>query len=247
MEKDLAIKIFNEFLDSFGLNPTNLSKEVNVSRQGLYDIVNPNKPKVGISKNLARKISEKYPVNEAYLLTGIGNLLITNDTKKEVGPVLVELKEKTYPNQLAVKVVSSKARAGYSEAYYSDEYLEDMPTILIEADEPHKGRYLAFEVDGDSMEPDYLPGDVVICREVQRSNWQYKLHIDDWDFVIAHGTQGIMLKEITRHNTDTGEIVCHSINTDMHPDFILNLKEVAYLYNVVEHRRSGKGKRRITL
>ena len=95
------------------------------------------------------------------------------------------------------------------------------------------------------MEPDYQSGDVVICREVPRSNWQYKLHINQWDFVIAHGTKGIMLKEIIDHNVETGEIVCHSINTEMHPDFTLNLREVIFIFNVVEHRRQARGKYRI--
>ena len=157
-----------------------------------------------------------------------------------------ELKQKRFNNSLEVKIVSSKARAGYSNAYYSEEYLETMPTVLIETEEPHKGRYLAFEIDGYSMDPDYQAGDLVICREVPRCNWQYKLHIRDWDFVIAHGTQGIMLKEITKHDSETGEITCNSINTEMHPDFTLNLREVAFLYNVVEHRIKGKWKRRVS-
>lgn len=154
-----------------------------------------------------------------------------------------ELKEKKYSSTVAVKVVTTKARAGFTDSYYSDEYLEDLPTVLIESDKEYKGKYLAFEVDGDSMEPDYNVGDIVICREVQRSLWQYKLHYKDYDFVIAHGTQGIMLKEIRDHNPETGEIVCHSLNEN-NKDFTLNLKEVAFLYNVVEHRISGKSKRR---
>jgi phage repressor protein C with HTH and peptisase S24 domain len=151
-----------------------------------------------------------------------------------------ELKPKKFSAHISVHVVSSTARAGYSEAYYADEYLEDMPIVMIEADKEYHGKYLAFEVDGDSMEPKYNKGDIVICREVQRHLWRDRLHYKDWDFVIAHGTQGIMLKEITDHNTETGEIICHSINTDLHPDFTLNLREVAFLYNVVEHRIPGR-------
>lgn len=153
------------------------------------------------------------------------------------------LTRKIYEGQTLVKVVSSKAQAGWSDAYYSEEYLKDMPDVLIESDENYKGNYLAFEVDGESMEPEYYAGDIVICREVQRHLWSYKLHYKDWDFVIAHGTKGIMLKEITSHNVETGEIICHSLHPS-HDDFRLNLREVAHLYNVVEVRQKGRNKKR---
>ena len=114
-----------------------------------------------------------------------------------------ELTLKQYSSHVPVRLVTTKARAGYSDAYYADEYLNDMPTILIETDKDYKGKYLAFEVDGDSMEPEYNKGDIVICREIPRSNWQYKLHFEQWDFVIAHGTKGIMLKEIKKGPADS--------------------------------------------
>ena len=139
-------------------------------------------------------------------------------------------------------MVSNKAKAGWSEGYYNEEYLEELPFVMIDSDENYKGKYLAFEVEGDSMEPDYLEGDIVICREIQRHLWGSKLHYKDWDFVIAHSTNGIMLKEITAHNVETGDITCHSLNPK-YEDFVLNLHQVAHLYNVVEVRQKGRNKR----
>lgn len=153
-----------------------------------------------------------------------------------------ELKPKEYSTSIKVRLVSNKAKAGWSEGYYNEEYLEELPFVMIDADENYKGKYLAFEVDGDSMEPDYLEGDIVICREIQRHLWGSKLHFRDWDFVIAHSTNGIMLKEITAHNIETGDITCHSLNPK-YEDFVLNLHQVAHLYNVVEVRQKGRNKR----
>lgn len=214
-------------------------KEHNLTQQQFADMV-------GVSKNTISNYEgggvipkSKIPILQKVLsqIPNIGNLNL--QVKNEVRP-------KIYPTHLEVRLVTNKARGGYTDSYYADEYLRDLPVVLVEADKEYKGKYLAFEVDGDSMEPEYYAGDIVICREVKRDLWQYKLHYKDYDFVIAHGTKGIMLKEITDHNTDTGDIVCHSLNNEdgKHNDFVINLKEVSFLYNIVEHRRSGKAKRR---
>lgn len=196
--------------------------------------------KVPFSETLYSRINSLYNnVNIDWLRTGEGSML--KEEKQNIIPQ-GELKSKEYSHTLQVRLVTNKAKAGWSDGYYNDEYLEDMPFIIIDADENHKGKYLAFEVAGDSMEPDYMEGDIVICREIQRHLWNYKLHFKDWDFVIAHYTQGIMLKEIVEHNVETGDIVCRSLNPK-HEDFILNLREVSFLYNVVEVRQKGRKKR----
>lgn len=188
-------------------------------------------------------ILEKIPeLNKAWLLTGEGNMLndaVSNNTHNIPQG---ELKPKEYSTSIKVRLVSNKAKAGWSEGYYNEEYLEELPFVMIDADENYKGKYLAFEVEGDSMEPDYLEGDIVICREIQRHLWSSKLHFRDWDFVVAHSTNGIMLKEITAHNVETGDITCHSLNPK-YEDFVLNLHQVAHLYNVVEVRQKGRNKR----
>lgn len=224
------------------MNPKSFAESLGFKRvDRIYNVLNGVN---GISPDLAKIISDVYnEVNYEWLLAGEGEML--RDGFQEAKP-LKEVKQKKYTTTLEVKIVTMKARAGFSDSYYADEYLEDMPTVLIEADREYKGNYLAFEVDGDSMEPEYNKGDVVICREVKRDLWKYKLHYKDYDFIIAHGTKGIMLKEITSHDPETGEITCHSLNNEngKNKDFTLNLKEVAFLYNVVEHRISGKSKRR---
>lgn len=219
------------FIDSNGLSIREFER-INSFPNGTINAITDN-----ITKKRLDAIVENYPtLNTSWLLTGEGEMLKQNEIPKG------ELKPKTYSHTLEVRLVSNKAKAGWSEGFYNDEYLEKMPVITIEADANYRGEYMAFEVAGDSMEPDYMEGDIVICRKIQRHLWTGKLHIRDWDFVIAHGTQGIMLKEIAEHNVETGDILCRSINKS-YPDFTLNLREVTYLYNVVEVRQKGKNKR----
>lgn len=76
MKKELAIKIFNELLEELEMNPKQLSDSLGKDRpQWAYDILNE-KVKVGISKNIAELICEKYPhINKSWLLTGEGDML----------------------------------------------------------------------------------------------------------------------------------------------------------------------------
>ena len=66
-----------EIISYLKLNPKQFAESLGFDRpQAIYDVLNPSK-KVGISKNMAEKISSKYPyINKAYLLTGEGNMII---------------------------------------------------------------------------------------------------------------------------------------------------------------------------
>lgn len=214
-------KNLRELREKFDLTQEELAKMLHSSRKTVNSYENgSNIPEAKIA--LLNSIFEKLE-NEAKIPEG-------------------ELKPKTYGGSIKVRLVTNKAKAGWSDGFYADEYLKDMPFLMIEADENYKGNYMAFEIDGDSMEPDYIEGNIVICREVQRHLWQSKLHYKDWDFVIAHSKKGIFLKEIVNHDVEKGIITCHSINP-RYEDFDLDLREVAYLYNVVEVRQKGKNKR----
>lgn len=239
-----VVKTQKEIAEQLGTYTSNLSKAINRDEKNLTD-------------SFLQRLSNEYGFSSNWLLEGEGQMLKDNTAGRDIitgGNVVAgntgsinivpqgELKPKQYSHTLEVRLVTNKAKAGWSDGYYNEEYLEDMPIVVIDADDNYKGKYLAFEVAGDSMEPDYLEGDIVICREVQRHLWNSKLHFKDWDFVIAHFTQGIMLKEVIDHNVETGDIVCRSINPK-HKDFTLNLREIAHLYNVVEVRQKGRKKR----
>ncbi len=231
------------------MTPSAFAESLGLERPDrLYNVL---KGKNGLSVKFAKLISDTYnDINYDWLLTGEGEMIQMEgkslDFVAEPKPEYnMELIPKKYEGQTLVKVVTTKARGGWTDSYYSDEYIKDMPTILIESDKDYKGNYLAFEVDGDSMEPDYYKGDIVICREVTRDHWKSKLFYKKYDFVIAHGTQGVMIKEIANHDVENGTITCRSLNNadGKHGDFLLKLSEIAFLFNIVEVRQKGTNKK----
>lgn len=178
-----------------------------------------------------------YPdLNPDWLLFDKGGMLKEANPKNEA--VFID-----NPNIIMIPLVSQYAYAGYLSGFSDMDYIEALPKIPIIADHDLRGDYMGFEVRGDSMDDgtadSIREGDVLACRIVRPDLWKYKLHIDRWDFVIVHKTDGMLIKRITEHNPETGEIKIHSLN-QFYKDKVLNLADVAQLFNVVQVLRSRK-------
>lgn len=235
MDKEIAIKIMNEVLSTLDKKASELAKAIDLKRpQAIYDILNPNK-KVGISKNMAESICLKFPqINRTYLLTGEGSIL--NAAKQN------EVTQLTIGGVMMVPLVNQYAHAGYMAGYADVEYIESLPKIPWVVDHEYKGKYVSFEVRGDSMDDglkhSYEQGDVVLCREIYPEYWKCKLHIRTWDaFVIVHKTDGIVLKQIIDQDVENGTITVHSFNP-IYEDYTIDLREVAQLFNVVKQQKN---------
>lgn len=177
-------------------------------------------------------------LNIQWLLTGDGVMLNTEQKSTDEATLIEN------PNIIMAPLVSQYAYAGYLSGFADPEYMETLPKVPMFVDHESKGKYVVFEVRGDSMEEDsrdgIFEGDRLYCRLIKKDLWGYKLHIKQWDFVIVHETDGILIKRITVHNVESGDITIHSLNPQ-YPDKVLNLREVSQLFNVVEITR---GKRR---
>ena len=169
-----------------------------------------------------------YPdLNTGWLLTGVGDMLL---------PDLNNARVKEINNFMNIPLVTVRAKAGYLTGYGDMEYIESLPTVPVIVDRTYKGKYLTFEVDGDSMDDGTRQAicdrDVVLGRDIKKELWKSKLHIKDWNFIIVH-KYGITVKRITDHNTETGIIKCHSVNP-IYEDFELSLDETYELYNLIK-------------
>lgn len=164
-------------------------------------------------------------LNAVWISTGQGDML-KNDA--------LAISEVNFIN---VPLVPVSAQAGYPNGYGDVEYIESLPTIPVIVDKNYHGSYRVFEVNGDSMDDGSRSAiydkDKILCREVKRELWKSKLHIRDWFFVIVHRTDGVSVKQIVEHNTETCDILCHSLNP-LFNDFKLNLNDVVELYNVIK-------------
>lgn len=193
--------------------------------------------KVPLSDSFVKNLSNiDHRINVNWLFTGEGEML--NQEKLEPNAILIE-----NPNFIMVSVVGQYAAAGYLAGFADEAYIEELPKVPFFIDHEVKGNYMGFEVRGDSMDDNsvnsIIEGDTLICRQIKPDLWHNKLHIQKWYFVIVHKEEGIIVKQIVDHNPETGDITIHSLNS-FYPDRVLNLRDVAQLFNVVQINRKPR-------
>ena len=217
-------------------NKRELASLIGYTESSFSQIINS---KVSLSNSFIKKLSKTdVRINENWLLTGEGEMIQNEKPKFESNAVFLP-----NVNIRMIPIVSQYAYAGYLSGYSDPEYIEALPTMPFIMDHEGKGNYLGFEVKGDSMDDNtskaVCEGDMLACRQVSCDLWQYKLHLNKWLFVIVHKTEGILVKQIIDHDVEIGAITIHSFN-NFYEDRILNLKDVAQLFNVIQILRTPR-------
>lgn len=211
------------FLKHIKISQSRFEKSIDVSNGYV------NSMRKGVGVEVLEKIKSTYPeLNTNWLITGEGAMLKTD---------MNEANAISDVHFLNIPFVPIHAQAGYTKGYGDQEYIDQLPTIPVIVDKNYKGKYRVFEVEGDSMDDgsrnSLCEGDKILCREVKQELWTCKLHFKDWYFVMAMKNDGILVKQITKHDVENGIIHCHSLNP-LFEDFEINLRDVAELYNVIK-------------
>ena len=224
-----------QYLDIKGISKVQFYRETQIKR-GFLDA---DKLNASISdKFLAIIVGVYSDLKLSWLITGAGEMEHTEATKSNA--VWVD-----YNNFKLVPLVGKRARAGFLAGWEDEEYIEELPKIPWEVDKEYKGNYLTFEAVGDSMESINSPresiyeGDLLLAREVDKHHWSNKLHINQWDFIIVHKEEGILVKRIIEHDVETGKLVLHSLN-NYYQDQTVYMNDLVGIYNVIDIKRSRR-------
>ncbi len=136
-------------------------------------------------------------------------------------------------------------QAGFLDNYQDSDFLMDLSQHGIMVDKPVHGRYVAFRINGDSMDDGsshaISRNSIVSTRELQRQHWVNKLRYRDFPYWVIYTTQSKLplLKEIIEHNTEEGYITCHSLNDSPEfTDFRLYINDIQALFYVIDVNRS---------
>lgn len=215
---------------------------------------------VGVSDKTKRILEKSYNVNIDWLETGEGNIRLDKKTnpRLEAEPIHLASDPNDFDNdgtrfeeladgtiRMRIPIIPHKAFAGYLRGFQDPEYFDDFSLTSIEVFKKHQGLYLAFEVKGDSMttlEPELnrrsiFDGVKVVGRFLPRQQWAYKLHTHNYEaWIIVHKTEGILIKNIIKHDVEKGIITIHSLNPDkkQYPDEDMFLDDIEQIFNVVK-------------
>lgn len=166
-----------------------------------------------------------------------------DDFENKNGNKFIELPNGQY--YMLMPLAEFKIQAGFLSNYQDADFLMDLGQHGILVDKPLQGRYVAFRVNGDSMDDGsnhaITRDSIVTTRELQRHLWVDKLRYRDFPYWVIYTTQSKMplLKEIIEHNTEEGYIVCHSLNDSPEfTDFKLHLNDIQALFYVIDVNRS---------
>ncbi len=108
---------------------------------------------------------------------------------------------------------------------------------IYEVDRKANGRYISFDVRGDSMDNGMRrclqDGDKVLVRELELDYWR-TLRAGDHRYWVLVFSSSVLIKEISSFDPTTGIITCHSLNpSPEYQDFTLSLDDVRNLYYVI--------------
>lgn len=219
---------------------TNAEFERSINASNGY--INSIRKSIGVDK--LEQIEQSYPdLNTQWLLKGEGEMLKGDNEEKN--PYLITKTGTQYfemPNGsflMSVPFVPIKAYAKYVDECIDLEADAVMEQYNFIVDKIGHGRYMAFEIKGDSMDDDtrgsLCEGDIVLARELSRDLWRDKLHIHQYPNWIIVLNNTILCKQIIEQDLEKGTITCHSLNpSPEYSNFELKLDDICQMFNIIQ-------------
>lgn len=130
-----------------------------------------------------------------------------------------------------VPMVPFKAQAGYVRAFDQMEFLDTLEKYALPPGvDPRGAEWRYFEVEGDSMEPTFHSGDIVLASMVPREDWTQLRNFYIY-VIVTH--EALLLKRIYMKSMD--EWVLISDNEKLYDQQLINAHNVRELWVFRRH------------
>lgn len=233
-------------------SPSEFAREIKVSTSTVTEICKKRtdaglKPIKGLLDRFSR-------VNPNWLLNNEGNMIIVENMHVSEDAALYEKKDKrnllsnkngNHFKELSngkfkiyVKKLPVKAFGSYISEFQNVDFINDLDETTFTVDHLGRGKYMCFEVEGDSMNGggmnDTPEGAELLVRELGQQHWKDGFRESKYGWVIIH-TDTVLFKDIKDFNQTSGNIVCGSRSgLPQHSDFTINLNQVKQIFKVIK-------------
>ncbi|MBS3737469.1 LexA family transcriptional regulator [Mesohalobacter halotolerans] len=124
-----------------------------------------------------------------------------------------------------ISMVNQKAAAGYPHNVQDTEWYQKLPAFDMPLPEYRHATYRGFQVEGDSMLPDFRPDDWVLAKAVENLS----LATNNKVYIIVL-YDSVLLKKIEKQ-TDGKTLKLISTN-DIYPPYVIETKDIQELWEV---------------
>jgi Peptidase S24-like len=164
--------------------------------------------------DLIEKAIKVFRFNPVYLFTGQGNLF--SNPAEDDGLRLRNLTVVTdHKGDERILHIPFPAQAGYIRSLNDPVFLSDLPTYQLPGSQFRSGTYRSFEIAGSSMEPVFMPGDIVIAAFIEPKYWEQAIKQGQIYIVVTQ--QDIVIKRIHNHLKSLNQLQCCSEHSEFDP------------------------------
>jgi len=240
---------FKQYLLRNGISVVEAANRLGVGRQSIYQYFKSSNLSIETVKNIIDKFDTSIGDIFDYEGPSINPRLEAKPQRLYADPLdyddrskkIIHLPDGTVA--MRVPIVPARAYAGYMVGFADPEYYDDLDDILIGVDKEPNGTYIGFEVVGDSMvcldsielaEESIFPGRIAVGRDLPQEHWKTRLHTHNYkNWIFVHRTEGILIKQIAKHDVEAGVITIHSLNPN-YPDQDMLLEDMQQIFSVIQ-------------
>jgi len=185
--------------------------------------LSPNNKRV-IDYGQAKAFCRAYDINELWMLYGIGHPFGFDEQ------LVASTQGSSLYSARAGNIWYTTARA-FAGSTVATDWPEDGSYFSIPGVSPSGGRLVAFQIEGNSMEPVIQSGDIVVCREVENAN-----DIRDNEIYTVRSQGELWVKYVQKQHDASGRVVrlkLISANYFDHDPFEIKVDETTQLFKVI--------------
>lgn len=169
-------------------------------------------------------LSRTYGVSADWLLLGVGSMMRQGDVPS---PRSTQSPKETAPRAAgSLPLIPITALAGFNGIDEPGVSLDECTHYLV-PEFAQSGADFLIRIQGVSMTPTFISGDLVACRKLEPNAW-----IDYGEAYVIDGVQGVMIKRIFVNPSNPDSLLCRSDNPDV-PEFSVAKSEVRSLSKVI--------------